>query len=286
MTQTEPRRAIPALVGDEGFDQTTGAVAPRGQRFREGGRVEHLPQIVGKDYGRLTPTGEAIVEVADMWQPGDGDMGITARLSDGAIVPRIDHVRFPVTLSDVTGDSLEISGADIELMRRDWYAKQMRQRPRLTPVHHIIGKSEREWWGFWGPPMPSALENRDAWLTLLWEPTSMLKLAQTHRHIYTLDWSRLPERAILAGLAIKIRKAGVARDEQELRRLNLKRDRARADLKQISIIGRAVNDALDAGPGPKFDEAMARASEAHSLLLANAKQYNTKAATLTQIGDW
>ena len=112
----------------------------------------------------------------------------------------------------------------------------------MTPVHHIIGKSGGVV-GFWGPPMPSALENRDAWLTLLWEPTSMLKLAQTHRHIYTLDWGRLPERAILAGLAIKIRKAGVARDEQELRRLNLKRDRARADLKQISIIGRAVNDA-------------------------------------------
>ena len=128
MTQTEPRRAIPALVGDEGFDQTTGAVAPRGQRFREGEGGASAPDR-GQDYGRLTPTGEAIVEVADMWQPGDGDMGITARLSDGAIVPRIDHVRFPVTLSDVTGDSLEISGADIELMRRDWYAKQMRQRP-------------------------------------------------------------------------------------------------------------------------------------------------------------
>ena len=77
----------------------------------------------------------------------------------------------------------------------------------------------------------------------------------------------------------------MARDEQELP-AEPQAGPARADLKQISIIGRAVNDALDAGPGPKFDGAMARASEAHSLLLANAKQYNTKAATLTQIGDW
>ena len=140
MTQTEPRRVNSRPCGMRLTMTRPQAVAPRGQRFREG-RVYLAPDR-GQRLQAVDANREAIVEVADMrGNPVTGTWGSPRGFSDGAIVLASISVRFPVTLSDVTGDSPEISGADIEADAPRLVRQADAPAPRLTPVHHIIGKS-------------------------------------------------------------------------------------------------------------------------------------------------
>lgn len=243
---------VPAL-DTLGRDVMTGGIAPRGTRSEVGFQAIDLGN--GE---KLKAKARVLEEVADMWQPGDADSGITVRASDGRILPRIDHVPFALPLVDITGASLEMSEVQKEILRRNWYAAQLRSGPRLTPVHQILGPSKSEWRGRqeW-----RQAEECDEWRASFWKPENLQKLMQTTEGLYSIDWSRLPEDKILVPLKTQLLKAE-KKGAATLPLFELKMSRARADLEAIRDIAMAVQ---------KDD--MPAAQEAYKLFEQNASVY-------------
>ena len=258
-----PRR-IPQL-DPLGRDPLTGGVCPPGGSRRQ---VQFEPLRFGHGE-RLTSHCKSAEEIADMWQPGDSDCGISPAPADGRILPRIDHVAWQHPLTDITGAALDDTDIQIEHERRSWYAARMSCAPRLTPVQHILGPSEPAWRGAmtWRD-----IEQRDAWRARLWEPERLKVLLDTIEGIYRIDWGRLPEDKILAPIATQHRRAergGLATEPG----LRLKVQRARADLDTIRRIALAV-----------VEGQMEEASQAHAQLAANADSYDRESAALRGIG--
>lgn len=252
--------APPALIGEMKKDMLTGTPAPVGRRYGLAGATYTMP-----DMGKIVDRSRSAVEVADMWTPGDPDMGIQPRRSDGRILPRIDHVPCVMPLTDLAGGVLEQSESAREIYRRGWYAGQMRAAPRLTPVHHILGASAQEWSGALSA---ADAEKRDEWRAKLWEPESLRLLTETHGHLYTLDWERLPIEKILLPLTGRLRKASKEHDgNAPILEVCVKR--ARADLAVITKIARAV----------KKGDAKTAAKE-HAALAENHKVFQKQLAEL------
>lgn len=277
-TTPERRREIVSIDRATGYDPLTGGIAPMGRVFTEGAEVVEFD----RDGGGMDGRNAVRVEVADMWQPGDADMGLTARGSDGAILPRVDHVRYVEPLTGLGKEVLRVKEHDRDLARRRWYAMQLRTAPRLTPIHHVIGQSDMRWWGHRQPLTYADIENREAWLVMLWEPQHMEALIRTYQGIYEIGWGNPPDTAILAPIAKPLKRAVEAKSG-DVPMLRLKLERARADLRVISEIGVAVAAAVKlATDSPSYAKHMERAAKAHEGLKANAETYNTKAAELNR----
>jgi hypothetical protein len=204
----------------------TGGAAPKEQR----GTLKQGPIDLGNGF-RLHRLDAAIRLVGDFWQPGDPDAGIEVT-SQGRVLPRIDHIAYDLPTTGIQGEGLGMSDQDLERARRDWYARLFRTGPRLTPVHHILGPSAKEWRGVLHSVHVAA---RDDWRAKLWTVESLQKLQATHEGLYLLDWQILPMDRILSRVRRRLEKARKegAHDVKELQACF---ERARRELEAIKLM--------------------------------------------------